>query len=403
MILSVELHNFLSHKHSIVSFCENNNTFVGQTDSGKSSFLKGIKWCRWNRPLGDEFYSWPEVRDNGDKDMWVKITMDNHVVTRKKGKEEEYILDGMSFKAFGTNVPQEIADAFNFSEINLQNQLDSHFLLSDTPGNVATFFNSVAHLQSIDKGTSAINSAIRELTSDIKFKEQQEIKLNSELDTYAHISIFESEVESLEKLDKELAVLESDKGKLMNIAVNYRLNAISIEKQSKILAFEKPVDKILADIELRAKMDLEEVRLDKLINQIYKNQVDIDEFNELLKAETPVLNLLQLYLDKKIAVDTKNRLFQTISNIRGIQDKVKKHDALIRQESTLSDILELIDKRKKAEEEKMLFSKLIENIKTIQTRIEKGELWIKTNESLFEKEMGNVCVLCGSKLKHQHV
>jgi exonuclease SbcC len=402
MIKSVELHNFLSHPNSIAYFHENNNIFIGNSDSGKSAFLKGLKWCRWNRPLGDDFYSWPEVRDDKDKSMWVKVTTDDHTITRKKGKDEEYILDGVSFKAFGTNVPQEIIDAFNLSEINWQNQLDSHFLLSSTAGDVASFFNKVANLEKIDTGTQKVNSAIRELTADIKYKEAQEEKLNIDLSTYSHISIFESEVQELEELDKELVNLTSDKDRLNNTTANLRLLNIKIEQHQKTLELEKPLNIVLNLIEERAKKDIEEVKLDRLVNHIQRIQVEIDEQKELLKSEKLVTELLQLYSDKKMAEDRRGKLSVVVSSLKGIQDSLNEYVPLIALKVPLDSLLLLIEQRDKAEESKLGLLRIVSSYRTIQTRITNGNVWIKTQEGLFEKEMGQTCILCGSKLNHNH-
>ena len=348
MILSVELHNFLTHKHTIVYFHENNNIFVGDTDSGKSAFIKGIKWCRWNRPLGDDFYSWPEVRDDKDKSMWVKITTDNHVITRKKGKEEEYILDGISFKAFGTNVPEEIEKAFNISTINWQNQLDSHFLLSSSSGDVATYLNSVANLSQIDKGTNNVNSAIRELTADIKYKEAQDVKLTEDLKAFDYLPQFEKEVEELEELEKKSKELDASFTKLYQWTASYYEVKDRIEYFQKTLSFEKPVNDILKLIDERAEKDAEVVKLHRIVSQLRIVQNKIAEQSKLISLETPVLELLSLMEERKMLVDA--------------------HEKIIT---------------------------MFNNFKTIELRIIKGNNYIKDLNETWEKEFPSICPLCG--------
>jgi hypothetical protein len=329
------------------------------------------------------------------------FTDDAHFVYRKD-KESEYVLGETHFKAFSTDIPKEITDALNISETNIANQLDSPFLLSMSAGDVASFFNNIAHLTAIDKGTSAVNSVIRELTADIKYKEAQETKLLSDIDTYSHICIFESEVESLEKLDKNLSALTTTKDKLNNTTVNLRLNAISIQSQSKILAFEKPVNDILALIELRGKKDLEEVKLDKLVNDIQRNQVDIDEQNELLKAEKPVLGLLQLYEAKKILVDGKTKLLHVVSSLNDTQAWIDLKSPLMHAELSVNEILTLIENRKTAKDRLLVLSTALTSVKAIQDRITKGAAYIASQVALFDKEMPEICPLCNQSIKHEH-
>lgn len=329
MILSVELHNFLSHRHSVIHLHELNNIFVGASDSGKSAFIKGIKWCRWNRPLGDDFYSWPEVRDDKDKDMWVKVTMTDHVVTRKKGKQEEYILDGVSFKAFGTNVPQEIVKAFNIEEVNWQNQLDSHFLLNLSAGDAATYFNKVAKLDAIDRGTNSINSSIRELTSDIKYKTEQETKLISNISIYPDIEIFTYEVEVLELLEKEKTVLANSVNKLHAVTSAYRIADANFKEKSEILKLEHPLNNILDLIDQKKHTEANFQKLNGILLLIHHNECKIADIDKTLTLEQSVSALLELYKNRQTQYEAHQRLFKTMQDISGIQVRITNGNAFL--------------------------------------------------------------------------
>ena len=355
MIKSVELHNFLSHRHSVIHLHELNNIFVGASDSGKSAFIKGIKWCRWNRPLGDDFYSWPEVRDDKDKDMWVKVTMTDHVVTRKKGKQEEYILDGVSFKAFGTNVPEEIVKAFNIEEVNWQNQLDSHFLLNLSPGDASSYFNKIAKLSAIDKGTSNINSAIRELTSDIKYKSEQETKLISDISTYPDMEIYEYDVANLELLEKEKAVLANSVNKLHAVTSAYRLADANLKEKSEILKLEHPLNNIFDLIDQKKHTEANFQKLNGILLLIHHNECKIADIDKTLTLEQPVLDLLELHTNRNMLVDAHTKLSLKLSSITSIQDRVKN-----------------------------------------------GVAYVALKEAEFKKEMPDICPLCNQNIKHEH-
>jgi AAA15 family ATPase/GTPase len=322
MILSLEIHNFLSHPNTLLEFVPNTNVFVGPSDSGKSAIRDAIEWVKDNRPLGDSFVSWDYVREG--KGTFVKIVTDNCTVIRKKDKIDQYILQikgkkDIVFEAFGTKVPIEIEQALNFSNINIQKQLDPIFLLSSTPGQVAEHWNSVAHLQVIDKATANINSAIRELTSDIKYSEGQETALKESIEKFQYLEDFESEVKVLEELEKQKAILVDQKNKLdVNIR---RLTDIQedLQEYSKILVIEKPVNDILELIELRATKDIEVVKLDKLICQIEEIQSNIEKQNALLLIEKPVNDLLKLYKEKEILVEQRGNLFKAVTYLKNTQ------------------------------------------------------------------------------------
>jgi DNA repair protein SbcC/Rad50 len=348
MIKSISLQNFQSHSDSTLLFNPNVNVILGASDSGKTAILRAIRKLAFNKPSGDEMKShW------GGKLQIEMFTDDAHVVY-SKDKEAEYILNGgKPLKAFSTTVPDEIEKALNLSEINIQSQLDNVFLLSETPGFVASHFNKIAHLEVIDKATSNINSAIRELTSDIKYSEGQEKTLQEGLQKFQYLENFESEVEILEEQEKQLKQLCNLKEKLENIITLYWENTGSIIEYKETLELEKPINDILELIELRAKKDVEVVKLDKLIVQIEEIQSIIEKQNALLLVEKPVNDLLGLYKEKETLVNEQKRLFKALESVQGVQVRLK-------------------------------FAKVgYDNLYTS-----------------FEKNMGNVCILCGQNIKN---
>lgn len=326
MIKSVEIHNFLSHSNTLIEFVPNTNVFIGYTDSGKSAIRDAVEWVTQNRPLGDSFVSWDHVREG--KGTFVKIVMDNCTVIRKKDKIDQYILQvegtkDIVFEAFGKDVPTEISQALNFSNINIQKQLDPIFLLSSTPGQIAEHFNKIAHLEVIDKATSNINSAIRELTSDIKYSEGQEISLKENLEKFQYLEEFETGVWVLEQWEKEITKLRTSRDKLETILNAHQVNGETILEYKELLELEKPVNDILELIELRAEKDIAVVKLDKLIVQIKEVQSKLINQNAVLLVEKPVNDLLKLYKEKEVIELQRKVLFKAIESVKGVQVRLK--------------------------------------------------------------------------------
>lgn len=345
MLKSISLLNFQSHKDSTLHFSEGVNVIVGASDSGKTAIIRALRWLMTNKPSGDAFRStW------GGKTKVELFTDDAHIV-RSRDAENEYILGDIHFKAFSTDVPKEITDALNFSDLNLQSQLDQPFLLSLSPGETASFFNRVAHLESIDKGTANVNSAIRELTADIKYKSAEEVKLIDELKTYEHIEIFTYDVENLEEMEKEKATLGNSINKLHSLTSSYRLVTSKIDEQSKMLKLDKPVNDVLVLIDQKKVLHNNFDSLLNIYGRWHDNKHLIEEINETLTLEKPVLELLELYKERYSLVEAHTVLSNKLSSITSIQDRVKN-----------------------------------------------GVAWIASNEVLFKKEMGSVCLLCGQKI-----
>jgi exonuclease SbcC len=348
MIKQLSITNFQSHRDTSLDFVDGVNVIVGESDSGKSAILRALRWCIWNRPTGDAMRSWW-----GGKTSVEIFTDDAHVV-RLRDKENEYILGDSHFKAVSTDVPQEVAQVLNLNEINLQTQLSQPFLLSNSAGEVAQFFNKVAHLEKIDTATQKINSAIRELTTDIKYKDIEIGKQEEELKQYEHLEKFEAEVEALEELDKQYLLLIQKEAKISNLIESIKDTTAQIKEYLPMLDLEETVDKLLKSREENIQKFIERTSLAKLLNAIKSNQLAINRQNELLKLEPDV-----------IAIFTN----------------MEKQDQL---EMKLGD-----------------FAMDVNELVSIDNRIFAAENLIKVLQKQFDKEIGDVCPLCGQTIKRK--
>ena len=150
MIEVLKLKNFQSHEKSSLEFCGGVNCIVGSSDSGKTALLRALNWVINNRPTGDSF------RSHWGGDTVVDIMLDEQLIRRERTKKTNlYLIDSAydpkeEFKAFGTDVPEEVTKVLNFSSLNFQNQMDAPFLLSSGAGEVVRYLNQVVDLDVID-------------------------------------------------------------------------------------------------------------------------------------------------------------------------------------------------------------------------------------------------------------
>lgn len=153
MITSIRMRNFRAHRDLAVDFGQV-TTLVGPTDAGKSTILHFLRWVLTNESYGD-IVAWGESHVAGT------VSVDGHEVSRRKGRENYYSLDGGTpHDAVGRSVPPEIAGLFNVADVNFQGQLDPHFWLSETPGEISKQLNRVADLASLDEAAAAIASEV---------------------------------------------------------------------------------------------------------------------------------------------------------------------------------------------------------------------------------------------------
>ena len=123
MIEKIEIKNFRAQEKQKIELGKGVTTIIGSSFIGKSTIIKAFKWAVRNKPAGDSVINW-----DADKAA-VRITFDDgNKVVRRRGKNlNNYKLNKKVFTAFGNDVPSQISNLLNISEINFQNQFDAHF------------------------------------------------------------------------------------------------------------------------------------------------------------------------------------------------------------------------------------------------------------------------------------
>jgi hypothetical protein len=133
------LENFQGHKHTELSFVPGINAIIGSSDNGKTSILRAIRWAYNNRPLGDDFVSHWNITEKGKLlgESSTTLVFDCGSLTRiKTPTRNGYTIGDVELGAIGTDVPKEVTDLFNMTDLNFQDQDDRPFLISESAGDV---------------------------------------------------------------------------------------------------------------------------------------------------------------------------------------------------------------------------------------------------------------------------
>ena len=296
MIKSIEIQNYQSHKETKLEFSPGVNVIVGATDSGKSAIIKALRWVITNRPTGDSFRSsW-----GGDTEVKVE-TIGEYLydVTRAKtDKGNLYKLNDLEFKAFGSDVPEEIKKALDMNHINVQTQFESHFLLSESAGAVATHFNKVAHLDKIDVGLQNIQRWLRKSQQDIVYNESQVEELTEQLVEYNSLEEIEELIVRLEQIETEVEWANKKTRKVMELRLDIESVDVYIKQSEKIVSKGVLVEKALGIIEEQKVVETLITRLDKGVRMITEVEESIKELEELQPFEKMVNRALEI--DKEI-------------------------------------------------------------------------------------------------------
>lgn len=316
MIKSLSLQNFQSHKNTHFEFSPGVNIIVGRSDCGKTAIIRALRWLKANRPQGTAF------RSNWGGMTSVVCEFDDCTITRSKDKQDLYILDETEFKAFRTEVPDEITQALNIADVNLQMQLDSHFLLSETPGAVAQHFNKVARLDKIDTGLQAIQSEIRQINNTLSYKEKDITSAETDLLKYGYLDKVEIELEALEQLEEQYTQLSVGKTKLQKVISQIQTKNTEIQDASVLLDLEEDVNFIISLYGTLTQIQINHFTLSELINELDGVEMKISKGMDLIVLSSLVNVLFTSHEEKQDLIKQKNDLLRAIQSIENTDSKI---------------------------------------------------------------------------------
>ena len=322
MITNLLIRNIQSHERSDFAFHPGVNIIIGESDSGKSAILRALRWLFDNRPSGNAIQS--KFIKKGDSSV-VKIWEGENRSASKEMQngKSKYILHSQIFEAVGTTVPEEVSKFFNMSGVNLQRQLDSPFLLADTPGAVAQHFNKIGNLDKIDTSTSFINSAIRELNAKISYKESEIKTAEEELKKFEYLEKLEMEIEALEELQKRWLSKVLNKNSLDKLIRGVQHIDVLIDNASPLLELEEEVNQIFQWKDKLETNKKNRTALWSVLSSINLANDDIEYQNQLAELETPVNNLLSLYTKLNTAETQRKSLDKALTYLRAINTQLK--------------------------------------------------------------------------------
>jgi DNA repair exonuclease SbcCD ATPase subunit len=384
--------NFQSHQKSELKFHPNVNVILGSSDVGKTALIRSLRWVFFNRPSGEAF------RSTWGGETSVIATLDKHVITRVRDtKTNLYLLNDTKFEAMKTDVPDEIKQVLNVSEINLQRQFDRPFLLDSSPGEVAQFFNAIAHIDMIDESNKNIQSWIRDLNQKIQ-NETDNIKAREEqLRQFEDLDDLDKQTTALERLDKRKRSLDSQNTKLESILSNIDNIDTEMIQYTKLIKYSGQVDTILNLYKTRVKNIFDR---DLLINKVnHLNQLDTDLVKQktLIKYSPQVNTLLDLYEDQRKAAENKTTLLAKIRQLKQLESKLTEQKTIVNQEGVVKSVLQLISRKNKLQDEKQTLNKLCNNINTTSEKIEIAAKEMNTAQTRFDKAMPKRCPFCGKE------
>ena len=349
MITSINLINFQSHKDTEIEFDPGVNCIIGSSRSGKTAILRGLNWCRYNKPNGISLNSYWNRDKKKIKEFYsVTVGFQEHAIVRNRDNTfNGYWCDDKKYEALGSDVPEEIESIWNMNEINIQKQFDSPYLLGESSAEVARILNKTIKLDKIDKVLSEAESRRRKLNQNIT-----------------------TEKESLESLKKQYSRMNwMDDAEKLIIAAERRHDRIDSKQEEKeeLLQLVNDINKLKEGIiEIDFEPVLKKIEKYRSVKEnLVKNGAEAESLDYLLEQ---IEMYYQMIEEVPEGIDDVIILMQKIEELDSIIDK---KDAIF---SSIGHLLDLINLQK-------------ENIE-VEER----------NLKVLVSQMPETCVLCGAKL-----
>lgn len=347
MFKRLSLKDFKTHKDTVLKFSPGVNVITGDTGQGKTNILLSLGWVKDNRPLGSNCIR--RGQDSSSVVLEVEEHEDTFGIVRSRGvSSNSYRVEkngevvGDPFTAFGNSPPTQVSEILNLSDINIQKQRDSHFLVYSSAGQRATYVRSITKLDEIDQVVKLLSSKIRskkgELSlcrNNIKSTEDKLVDLNK-----IDLALFEAMI-----ADAKDRILKSEQIKKKIERTQFIVNKLKVLEENRIVIPDN-TDEIFEDIDSaqkrRAKLSLRMSKIKTLVDNIKK----IEVHKIVLPEDFTILSTIEIALKKfDNQIKMLDKLQSIVQNFSVVTVKSVDLDSRI----------------KKLEEEEMLLKEQLQN------------------------------------------
>ncbi|MGI0100823.1 MAG: AAA family ATPase [Candidatus Micrarchaeaceae archaeon] len=282
MIKSIELVNWKTHKHTIMSFQKGVNVLIGVMGAGKSSVIDGISFGLFGTfpmlnhrrtTIGNLISDRPEIADSAEVKIKFNVGDDDYAITRmisrKDGTTAKLEKNGRYMQTQSERVNEEIEnlikidyDVFSRAVYAEQNRID--YFLELSKGERKKQIDQMLGLDNFAKAeenaTSLVNSIRGIITEDSQLLAQSDPKgMKAQLDALT------SERRGIEKEQQELS------GKVA-------------EKESRLKVLQKDVETMKSRFERSKRLEKEIAELSSKIETLKAESRKIDDMKLDRKA-----------------------------------------------------------------------------------------------------------------------
>lgn len=420
-LVYIEIVNFQSHANTKLNFDEGVNVIIGPSDSGKTAVIRAMKWIFFNEPSGTD------IIKKGEDSAKVTLKLNTGFkIIRGRSKSKNYYEiispenETQRFEGFGLNVPQEIIDLTGINKIDLGNmkkslniaeQLESPFLITESPSIKANALGKLAGVDIIDKALGNLSKDIYEINSDRKSLEKEIKDQKDILKNFEYLKDEKVKIERLEYIFNQVDEYTSKLNILNNLKNKYDNNLEKTNQTIKYLKKFENIDELFLlyenmaykvnNLKLYSNLNNRLLYTDSKIKEleILLNKIDTDKISNIYS------NILEINKNLEKYKSAYKNLVNINKQINQLEKSLKKYPDILYVDKLLVELSGLNFKKEK-------LSNLKNSLNNINQKLEEGNNYIEKLISNYKiaintyiellKESGT-CPICYNKIDDEHI
>lgn len=327
MIKSIRLKGLQSHADSSVEFAPGVNVILGETNAGKTALIRALQWIFQNRPLGTG------LTQQGSKECIATVETDRGTASRVRKKGfNGYVVGESEFKEIGSSVPPELVSVLDVRDVNLQEQLQPHFLITQPAGQISKYVSELLGFNVTDKMVAAVKSKASSLKGERSRLSEEIDSAEREIALYSEIDRVDALLAEVDEMDKARKGLVDSSNRLKSMVDSLQALADDLvgfrARHAPLLSKIEGLSEILEDLDrLYGEYSTHSVAIRGLGSGIDK----IVEAEKFVAAKREALTLVDSVID-----DLSGKfdfLSKVVSRATGIQSLLDSVDGISTQVS----------------------------------------------------------------------
>ena len=374
MLKKLTIKNFQSHEHTEIVFSPKVTVITGRSQSGKTAILRALNWLINSRPRGFRFHSHFAKKEDKTE---VILEINDRIIFHVKDKAEEgWFVNGSIYK--GADIPDEILNLLNFTEINMQGQLEEPFLITSSPGEITRVINRVTKLDEVDDWIRNITSQVNTANSQISLVQDEIQEIGEKIERYEGLDEIEEPLDRLDIVQNKVNDLDIGIKLLSQLIEDLGWNEEEIESLKWVDEAEKLLLQVTETETFISWVD-NVLETDDRIYQLVEEMQVLDGIDDQFRE----LNDIVLWFGKY------ERLENIVQNIRVIGKEIKVIERINVSFKELDDITEWLIGYEEDEE-------LIWNFEETEKEVNEFEKKVETERSKYTEKLKEmkICPIC---------